>query len=54
MAAVDLDAAPDPHAALAEALASPGPCLIHTSIDVQQKVYPMVPPGAANREMLGA
>lgn len=54
VAAVDLDAAADPHVALAKALASPGPCLIHASIDVQQKVYPMVPPGAANREMLGA
>lgn len=54
VAAVDLDAAPDPRAALAEALARPGPCLIHASIDAQQKVYPMVPPGAANREMIGA
>ena len=54
VAAVDLDAAADPHAALAEALTSPGPCLIHASIDVQQKVYPMVPPGAANRDMVGA
>ena len=40
--------------ALAEALTSPGPCLIHASIDAEQKVYPMVPPGAANRDMIGA
>ncbi|MFV0371756.1 MAG: acetolactate synthase large subunit [Azonexus sp.] len=54
VAAIDLDAAADPRAALAEALARPGPCLIHASVDAQQKVYPMVPPGAANREMIGA
>ncbi|MCB4358225.1 acetolactate synthase large subunit [Quatrionicoccus australiensis] len=54
IAAVDLDLATDPVAALQEAIARPGPCLIHASIDVEQKVYPMVPPGAANREMIGA
>lgn len=54
IAAVDLDAADDPHAALAEAFARPGPCLIHAGIDAGQKVYPMVPPGAANRDMIGA
>ncbi len=54
VAAVDLDAASDPAAALAEALARPGPGLIHASIDARQKVYPMVPPGAPNREMIGA
>jgi acetolactate synthase-1/2/3 large subunit len=27
--------------------------LIHITIDVREKVYPMVPPGAANREMIG-
>jgi acetolactate synthase I/II/III large subunit len=52
--AVDLDAADDPRALLAEALRQPGPCLIHASIDAAQKVYPMVPPGAANRDMIGA
>jgi acetolactate synthase-1/2/3 large subunit len=54
IAAVDLDTAANPCAALMEAIARPGPCLIHASIDVQQKVYPMVPPGAANRDMIGA
>lgn len=53
MHAFDLDKAADPHAMLAEALATRGPCLIHCSIDVNQKVYPMVPPGAANTEMIG-
>jgi len=50
---VDLDAAGDPRQALADALRTPGPCLIHASIDMNQKVYPMVPPGAANKEMIG-
>lgn len=54
IAALDLDHCPDPRAALAEALARPGPCLIHAGIAAEQKVYPMVPPGAANRDMIGA
>jgi acetolactate synthase-1/2/3 large subunit len=53
ISAIRLDDSPHPHAALAEAIARPGPCLIHASIDVEQKVYPMVPPGAANTEMIG-
>ncbi|HIC1043697.1 TPA: hypothetical protein ACWZ62_004833, partial [Escherichia coli] len=32
----------------------PGPCLIHAMIDINEKVFPMVPPGAANIEMIGA
>ena len=53
IAAVDLDLAANPCATLMDAIARPGPCLIHASIDVEQKVYPMVPPGAANHEMIG-
>ncbi len=52
--AVDLDQAANPCAALIEAIHRPGPCLIHASIDIEQKVFPMVPPGAANRDMIGA
>jgi len=51
--AVDLDRVAQPRVALAEALAAPGPCLIHAGIDMNEKVYPMVPPGAANKEMIG-
>lgn len=51
--ALDLDKAEDPRAALAEALNTPGPCLIHATIDREQFVYPMVPPGGANTEMIG-
>lgn len=51
--AVDLDASADPRETLREALHTRGPCLIHATIDVHEKVFPMVPPGAANREMIG-
>ena len=54
MRAMDLDSEPDPRAALAEALAAPGPFLIHVSIDVNEHVFPMVPPGAANGDMIVA
>jgi acetolactate synthase I/II/III large subunit len=54
MPARDLDTEADPRAALAEELASPGPCLIHASIDVNEHVFPMVPPGAANSDMIVA
>ena len=53
MRAIDLDKAEQPRVALAEALNTPGPCLIHASIDMNEKVYPMVPPGASNKEMIG-
>lgn len=49
----DLNAAADPFSALRQAIARPGPALIHARIDAEEKVYPMVPPGAANTEMLG-
>ena len=51
--AVDLDTSATPADTLAQALSAPGPCLIHVSIDREQFVYPMVPPGAANTEMIG-
>ena len=50
---LDLDGASDPQAALAAALATPGPMLIHASIDRHEQVLPMVPPGAANKDMIG-
>ncbi|WP_186369762.1 acetolactate synthase large subunit [Yersinia aldovae] len=49
----DLNTATDPYAALHQALNRPGPVLIHALIDVDEKVYPMVPPGAANIDMIG-
>ncbi len=49
----DLNAEEDAHAALQAAISRPGPALIHVRIDPEQKVYPMVSPGAANTEMVG-
>ena len=51
--ACDLAEAADIPAALCEALAQPGPCLVNLPIDPSQNVFPIVPPGAANIEMLG-
>ncbi|MBM4247443.1 MAG: acetolactate synthase large subunit [Deltaproteobacteria bacterium] len=42
----------DPRGMLAKALAAPGPCLVDVPIAREQNVYPMVPPGAANRDMM--
>ena len=53
LATCDLNAAENPQAALQEAISRPGPCLIHVRIDAAEKVFPMVPPGAANIEMIG-
>ena len=53
VAALNLDLEDDPRAALTAALKAKGPSLIHASIDMLQKVYPMVPPGAANKDMIG-
>jgi acetolactate synthase-1/2/3 large subunit len=53
MSVYDLAAAAEPHATLARALGSRGPCLIHAPIEAREKVYPMVPPGAANKDMMG-
>ncbi len=52
MAAYDLGDCQDPILELAEALSQPGPALINAPIDVHQKVFPMVPPGGANKEMI--
>ncbi|WP_300453807.1 acetolactate synthase large subunit [Accumulibacter sp.] len=51
--AIDLDKESDPLAALSAALSSRGPMLIHASIAMHEQVLPMVPPGAANKEMIG-
>jgi acetolactate synthase-1/2/3 large subunit len=50
--AVDLDRALDPERALAAALRERGPCLIHATIATEEQVLPMVPPGAANTQMI--
>jgi acetolactate synthase-1/2/3 large subunit len=50
--AVDLERDADPRRALGHALRTPGPCLIHAPIATAEQVLPMVPPGAANTEMI--
>ncbi|MBN0566841.1 acetolactate synthase large subunit, partial [Pseudomonas aeruginosa] len=39
-------------AALDTMLSSQGPYLLHVSIDELENVWPLVPPGASNSEML--
>lgn len=51
--AVDLCEARDPVAALEHAIRRPGPCLVNVPIAPEENVYPMVPPGGANRDMIG-
>lgn len=52
LSALDLEHARDPQGALAAAMAAPGPVLLRLPIDPDAYVYPMVPPGAANEEMI--
>jgi acetolactate synthase-1/2/3 large subunit len=52
LAACDLSQTGDPLSVLAQALEKPGPCLVNVPIAHQHNVYPMVPPGAANRDMI--
>ncbi|MDR3435627.1 acetolactate synthase large subunit [Telmatospirillum sp.] len=51
--AIDLDEVSKPRAALTDALTRRGPGLIHCTVDARENVFPMVPPGAANTEMIG-
>ena len=53
MHTMDLAELPDPKSALETAFHQDGPCLIHVPIDINEHVYPMVPPGASNTEMIG-
>jgi acetolactate synthase I/II/III large subunit len=51
--ACDLGRTSQPADLLACALAEPGPCVINVPIAAEEMVYPMVPPGGANRDMIG-
>lgn len=53
MPTYDMNAADGHEELLKTALHSKGPCLINIPIDVNEKVFPMVPPGAANIDMIG-
>jgi len=50
--AIDLCEARDPVASLEHAIRRPGPCLVNVPIAPEECVYPMVPPGGANRDMI--
>ena len=49
---VNLDTEDDPARALRQALEHPGPVLVRSTVRADENVYPMVPPGAANADML--
>lgn len=53
MRAFDLTTGGDPAEVIARAVAEPGPCLVRVPVHAAEGVYPMVPPGAANRDMIG-
>ncbi len=42
-----------PTGIIADAIAGGGPCVIDITIDAERNVFPIVPPGAANRDMIG-
>ncbi len=52
IAAADLGASMSPRDTLSRMLSEPGPCLINVPIAADSNVYPMVPPGGANRDMI--
>ncbi|OPY74616.1 MAG: Acetolactate synthase isozyme 1 large subunit [Syntrophorhabdus sp. PtaU1.Bin153] len=49
---VNLEDVVDPRTVIGEMLQKKGPCIIDVPIHSAENVYPMVPPGAANREMI--
>lgn len=51
--ALHLNASPHPLRDLEDALRRPGPCLVELDIRAEDMVFPMVPPGAANCDMIG-
>lgn len=50
---VNLSGLEDPMSALERMLSMRGPCLIDAPTHFAENVFPMVPPGAANRDMIG-
>ncbi len=45
--------AADPSALLYDAITDPAPCVIDAPIRAEENVFPMVPPGAANKDTIG-
>ncbi len=52
MQGLDLEYSESPLDDLRSALQSPGPCVINLPIHEAEMVFPMVPPGGANRDMI--
>ncbi|MCP4640025.1 MAG: acetolactate synthase large subunit, partial [bacterium] len=50
---IDLEDEADPMAALQGSLTTPGPWVVNVPIHYAENVFPMVPPGGANHEMIG-
>lgn len=50
---IDLTESADPISLLSHALDAPGPCVINVPVTENYDVLPIVPPGAANAEMIG-
>jgi acetolactate synthase-1/2/3 large subunit len=50
---IDLGSSDSPFDDLRSAIEHSGPCVINLPIHEQEMVFPMVPPGSANREMIG-
>ncbi len=50
---IAMDGGDDPSLVIANALAASGPCVVDIPVHYGENVYPMVPPGAANRVMIG-
>jgi acetolactate synthase-1/2/3 large subunit len=53
VAGVDLGISESPTDDLRDALERAGPCVINLPINEQEMVFPMVPPGGANKDMIG-
>jgi acetolactate synthase-1/2/3 large subunit len=51
--AIDLAQTENPWNLIGQEINTRGPCLIHVPIDIDNRVFPMVPPGAANKDMIG-
>ncbi len=49
----DLEGTEDPAEILEKVFCEPGPCVVNVPIAPEEQVTPMVPPGAANCEMIG-
>ncbi len=50
---INLELEDDPMRAIERSLGETGPCVVNVPVSLDDNVFPMVPPGSANREMIG-